>query len=174
MRTISVVPYNHHWPEAYTSEAASLKNVLKSVVISIHHIGSTSVPGLPSKPVLDMLIEVTSLAELERSSASLNALGYTARGENGIPGRRYFTKGETPRTHQIHAFAVNDEHIHRHVVFRDYLRENSDVRDEYAALKITLADKFKYDPAGYSAGKEPFIRLHQSIALKRGEAPPPG
>lgn len=94
MRTITVVAYDPRWPEMFTAESQLLQQVLPGgIAKAIHHIGSTSVPGLAAKPVIDILLEVPNLAELDACNTQMQQAGYIARGENGIAGRRYFVKG---------------------------------------------------------------------------------
>jgi GrpB-like predicted nucleotidyltransferase (UPF0157 family) len=101
----------------------------------IHHVGSTAVPGLAAKPIIDILIEVTGLEALDALHEDMKVIGYKPKGEFGIPGRRYYQKGGKQRTHQIHAFVTGDFNVTRHIAFRDYLRANSDVAREYGEVK---------------------------------------
>lgn len=113
MRTIIVVPYDDKWPEMFEAESSLIKTLLGGVAKSIHHIGSTSVPGLSAKPVIDILLEVSNINELDRYNSAMTRAGYIARGENGISGRRYFIKGGDQRSHHVHAFAVRDMQVFR-------------------------------------------------------------
>lgn len=89
-RQIVLEPYNPAWPAQFAEEEKRVREVLGDVALAVHHIGSTSVPGLAAKPVIDMLIEVSGLSALDDCNAVMQALGYTPRGEYGIPGRRYY------------------------------------------------------------------------------------
>ena len=103
---------------------------------------------------------------MDAAKDSLEALGYEYLGEFGIPGRRYLRKGGDERTHQVHVFAAEDEvNITRHLAFRDYLREHPDVRDEYAALKRALAEKYPYDIEAYCEGKDAFVKRYERESL---------
>jgi len=93
MRKIIVVPYDDRWPEMFEAESLLIKTLLGGMVKDVHHIGSTSVPGLSAKPVIDILLEVSDLKELDKYHSAMAHAGYIARGENGIAGRRYFIKG---------------------------------------------------------------------------------
>ena len=99
MRILTVVDYDDMWPTLFENERSLLQVTLGHVISQIHHIGSTSVPGLSAKPVIDILIEVTNLDELDSMNQAMERAGYTVRGENGISNRRYFTKGENQRSH---------------------------------------------------------------------------
>lgn len=93
MREIVVVQYNEKWPEMFEAESFLIQSLLGDVVRNVYHIGSTSVPGLPAKPVIDILLEVTDLNQLDQCNSAMANAGYVARGENGIAGRRFFIKG---------------------------------------------------------------------------------
>lgn len=103
-------------------------------------------------------------ARMVVNSAMLRA-GYVARGENGIPGRRYFIKGGDQRSHQVHTFTVGDLQILRHLAFRDYLRENRDIAETYAEVKHSAAVLSGNDVHRYSALKANFIEHHLRLAL---------
>lgn len=157
-RTVSIVPYQPDWPEAFSAEQQVLLARLGKLVIELHHIGSTAVPGLAAKPIVDLLLVVTDLSELDTHTAILAALGYVAKGENGITGRRYFCKGSPQRSHHLHAYMVGAEQIRQHLAFRDYLCAHPEKALAYAELKRNLAGQFPQDPARYQAGKDMFIQ----------------
>ncbi|MDC9820336.1 GrpB family protein [Pectobacterium polonicum] len=163
-RTIAVVDYDPHWVTNYATAARALAQALGAIAVRVHHIGSTAVPELPAKPVIDMLLEVVSLSELDRLDCVMIDLGYHPRGENGMAGRRYYTKGGEARTHHLHAFVVGNEHIQRHLAFRDYLRANPSVCAEYAAIKRAAALACDNDAAVYSQLKNDFIATHEARA----------
>lgn len=165
MRKISVVPYDDNWPDLFATECTLLQPVLGNVMTQIHHIGSTSVPGLAAKPVIDILLEVNDLNTLDSLNPVMTNAGYTARGENGIPGRRYFTKGGDARSHQVHAFTTGDAQLENHLAFRDYLRANSEAAAAYAQIKREAAWASHNDSQRYCALKEDFITHHLRVAL---------
>src|SRR4051812_35221263 len=103
---IHLVAHDTTWAAEFDREASVVKKSLGAALIDLHHIGSTAIPGIAAKPVIDMLAVVSSVQDLDRASSALEALGYEAKGEFGIPGRRYFRKDSPSgvRTHQIHAF----------------------------------------------------------------------
>jgi len=160
-RTISVLPYQASWPEGFHAEQTVLSAALGNTALALHHIGSTAVPGLAAKPILDLLLEVTDLAALDDQTAALAALGYIAKGENGIAGRRYFYKNSPKhsqqRSHHLHAFVRGAPQIRQHLALRDYLRQNPVAVAAYAALKLALAQQFPNDTQRYQAGKDHFI-----------------
>ncbi|MEQ9867567.1 GrpB family protein [Pectobacterium aroidearum] len=163
-RTITVVDYDPQWATNYATAARELTQALGEVVVNVHHIGSTAVLGLSAKPLIDMLLEVVSLSALDSFDHVMVDLGYRPRGENGIAGRRYYTKGGDVRTHHLHAFVVGDGHIQRHLAFRDYLRANPAVCAEYTAIKRAAALACDDDAAVYSQLKNDFIATHEALA----------
>ncbi|WIF56721.1 GrpB family protein [Atlantibacter hermannii] len=169
MRKITVVAYDARWPEQYETERTLLQATLGQVIYHIHHIGSTSVPGLAAKPVIDILLEVTALDELDRLNAAMAAIGYCARGENGISNRRYFTKGGDQRSHQVHAFVAGDTQIRKHLAFRDYLITHEETAARYAEIKRVAVRASENDAHRYSALKADFIEHHLRLALNTSE-----
>lgn len=165
-RKIIVTPYNPCWADIYSREASLLVTVCGGLLVCVHHIGSTAVPGLAAKPIIDILGEVSDINAVDQLSPALRKLGYAAWGENGLPGRRYFTKGGENRTHHLHIFSSSDPEALRHLYFRDYLCFHPQVAAEYAALKIKLALQHRHDPEGYSLGKSVFIAKIEKLALE--------
>ena len=164
---IVVTPYDPAWPELFQTEAAAVRDILSGNCVAVHHIGSTAVPGLAAKPIIDLMPVVRSLAEVDAAAPAFEALGYEYLGEFGIPGRRYLRKGGDERTHQIHIFSEGSRRdIERHLAVRDYLRTHPAVRDAYGALKAELARRYPYDIGGYCDGKEAFVRQMEADALE--------
>lgn len=163
---VRVVEYNPEWPAMFEAEKRLLENLLGDNVVAIFHIGSTSVPGLAAKPIIDIMPVVRDIGRLDRCADAMAAIGYEWKGEFGIDGRRYFPKGGRERTHQIHAFQYDTTaHILRHLAFRNYLRDNAGLRDDYAALKRGLAAKFPRDIGAYCDGKDEFVKRGERDAL---------
>jgi GrpB-like predicted nucleotidyltransferase (UPF0157 family) len=157
---IVLATHNPQWAPAFESEASAILEALSDLPIELHHIGSTAIPNIVAKPVIDMLGIVPTLEDLDMRGLRLSGLGYESLGEFGIPGRRYFRKDSPDgvRTHQLHAFAVGSPEIQRHLDFRDYLRAFPSDAAAYAALKMDLARHCGSDTAAYSDGKTEFIR----------------
>ena len=163
---ITVVNYDPEWPSKYARERDYITEILKDNCIAVYHIGSTSVPGLAAKPIIDIMAVVRSLEEVDTVADKFAEIGYEYLGEFGIKGRRYLRKGGDERTHQIHIFQADDwNNIGRHLAFRDYMRTHEKERDEYAKIKKDLAQKFPYDIDGYCDGKENFVREMEERAL---------
>lgn len=162
---VRVVPYRAEWVELFEREAELIREVFGEELEEIHHIGSTSVPGLRAKPIIDMMPLVRQIERVEAFNEAMGALGYEAMGEVGIPGRRYFRKGGYYRTHQAHIFQVDDPNVERHLAFRDYLREHPDVAAAYGELKARLAQQFPEDIDGYWEGKDAFVKATEQEAV---------
>lgn len=166
-RIIEVVDYQQQWADAFASEKKLIYSVLtQSNVDAIHHIGSTSVKGLCAKPIIDILFEIKNLDILDEESEQMASLGYRAKGEFGIPGRRYFQKGGIQRTHQVHAFLAKSPDVTRHLAFRDYLRNFPDIALEYGELKKAGATQCNNDIRAYSEYKNNFIKTHETKAMQ--------
>ena len=164
-RTIIVTPYQSNWKDDFLSEQNILNETLKSTTPIIHHIGSTSVPGLAAKPIIDILVEVSSLTELDLLNENMRSIGYTPRGEYGIPGRRYFIKGPIQRTYHLHAFEKGSPHIERHIVFRNYLISNPKIAAEYAEVKKMASKNCNNDSQKYCDLKNSFVQQIEKQAL---------
>lgn len=135
--------------------------------MDIHHIGSTSVPGLKAKPIIDIMPVVKHIEKIDSFNDQMAGLGYECMGELGMKGRRYFRKGGDNRTHQVHVFqADNKEDIHRHLAVRDYLRAHSEAAKQYGSLKENLAKQFPKDIAAYMDGKDAFVKQLERMALQ--------
>jgi GrpB-like predicted nucleotidyltransferase (UPF0157 family) len=170
MRKMEVQPYDSAWPSLYNAEASRLKEAFGTRLLAIHHIGSTSVPGLAARPTIDIMVEVHDIVAVDALYPALIALGYEHCGEFGIPGRRYFPRviGET-HTHHIHVFQVGDPQLLRHIAFRDYLIVHPDEAHAYGHLKTDLAERFTFDVSGYLNGKDAFIKALEHRALDWSE-----
>lgn len=163
---VIVVPYNPRWPCLYEREAAEIRRILGSLLVSIHHIGSTAVPGLAAKPIIDILPVVSDIRAMDPLRASFEGIGYAYMGEFGIPGRRYLRKGGDERTHHLHIFGQDSrEEIRRHLAVRDYLRTHPETALAYGNLKRTLAKRYPFDIDGYCDGKDAFVKVLERTAL---------
>jgi len=162
---VNVVSYNPKWRHQFKIEQQLLRQKLGNIVCSIHHIGSTSISGMSAKAIIDILIEVSSLGRLDDKEEIMLSLGYTSRGEYGIKGRRYYAKGNSNRSHQIHAFVRGDNNILRHIAFRDYIRAHPIIAKNYADLKIRLAIQFPDSIDDYCDGKNSFIKQYEFEAI---------
>ncbi|MBC7933244.1 MAG: GrpB family protein [Rubrivivax sp.] len=160
MRKVEVVPHNPQWRAAFEAEAKHVAAALGENVVAIHHIGSTAIPNIYAKPVVDLLVEVTDITEVDGQSSAMESLGYEVMGEYGIPGRRYFRKDnrEGIRTHHIHAFETGSAEVERHLAFRDYMIAHPGDAQRYSELKRKLAEQHPQSIDGYMDGKDGFIK----------------
>lgn len=128
--------------------------------MAVHHVGSTAIPGIYAKPILDLLVEVRGVAEVDGRSSSMESLGYQVMGEYGIPGRRYFRKDDREgiRTHHVHAFEAGSAEAERHLAFRDYMLAHPADAQRYSELKRRLAEEHAQSADGYMDGKDGFIK----------------
>jgi GrpB-like predicted nucleotidyltransferase (UPF0157 family) len=155
---IEIVPYSAEWPELFELEAHRIKSVCGDIITVVEHIGSTAIPGMPAKPILDIMPGLDSHQDGLKTIAPLQQLGYEYFGENGIPGRFYFgLRSEQRSVVHVHIFEIGTENWFRHLIFRDYLRSNPAVAAQYAELKRELAVRFRNDREAYTNGKSEFI-----------------
>jgi GrpB-like predicted nucleotidyltransferase (UPF0157 family) len=154
---VQLVPYDPQWPIEFDKERLEIEKAIGADILSVDHIGSTSIPGLCAKPIIDILIGLKDFGDGFRCVSALEKLGYTFRGEHGIPGRHYFRKG-SPRTHHLHMYTRGTPDWQHHILFRDYLRAHAAQRDSYAELKTALAKQYPENREKYLDGKAAFIQ----------------
>ena len=162
-----VMPHDPSWAAEALSEAKAIQIAHGTLDLTLHHIGSTTIPGILAKPIIDLLGEVADLASLDAASKTMRDLGYEVMGAYGIDGRRYFRKTDANgrRTRHLHIFTKGSPHIERHLAFRDYLRAHGEVAAAYSALKaqLTRDDACSWDT--YLDEKAPFVRQTERAAL---------
>jgi GrpB-like predicted nucleotidyltransferase (UPF0157 family) len=158
--TVKLLPYNYRWIELYKQEEKLLFSLIGQYVIDIQHVGSTSIEGLDSKPIIDIAAGVKSLDDVESFRDLLEDAGYQYRGSAGVEGRVMFAKGsEDSRTHYLHIEVYDGDLWKNHIYFRDYLRLNKKSVEEYSRLKKELARKFNEDRESYTSAKNDFINF---------------
>ena len=158
---VIVEPYDPEWPNLFLAEKARLDVVLHSYIDVIEHVGSTSVPGLAAKPVIDILVGIRSLGDTPHFVPLLQAIGYiyVPEYEVDLPERRYFKKvTATAHTHHLHVAETYSKFFHDHIHFRDVLRAHPDVAAAYAELKLNLAAQYRNDRSAYTHAKSGFIQ----------------
>ena len=159
--------YSTEWPARFHLEAERLGRLLGDELVAVHHIGSTSVPGLAAKPILDLLPLVRDITRVDGRTSALQEAGYQAWGEYGLPGRRYFTRDhEGHRTHNVHVYQADDPEVDRHLAFCAYLRAHEQARTEYEALKREAYAHHPADIAAYNAHKNAWIKQMERAALE--------
>jgi GrpB-like predicted nucleotidyltransferase (UPF0157 family) len=168
VRKVEVVPHNSQWRAAFEAEAKLVAAALGENVVAIHHIGSTAIPNIYAKPIIDLLVEVRDITEVDGRSSAMGSLGYEAMGEFGIPGRRYFRRDNQAgvRTHQIHVFEAGSAEVERHITFRDYMIAHPGDAQRYSELKRKLAEEHPQNMDGYMDGKDGFIKQMDQKAAR--------
>ena len=155
MRLVRVVPHDPRWTRLFQEAAAQLHDAFGEYLLALHHIGSTAIPGMPAKPVIDILPVVQDIERVTDAEPALTRHGYEPRGKYGIPGRRYFFREEAGRrTHHVHVYEREDPAVTRHLAFRDYLIAYPDEATRYAQLKVSLAVRHRDERQRYVEGKQ--------------------
>lgn len=162
MDEVEIVEYNPDWPNMFEREAEAIRKVLLlDLIVEIEHIGSTAVPGLAAKPVIDIMIGVRCLSDGQSTIEPLEDLRYVYWRDNPNPERMFFVKGMPPygekRTHHVHVVKFDGEFWQRRL-FRDYLRIHPEEALRYEILKRDLATLFRNDREAYTQGKGDYVR----------------
>jgi putative glutamine amidotransferase len=157
-RAYGIVERDPRWPAMFEEEAGRIRAALGEIAVRIEHVGSTAVPGLAAKPIIDIQVSVEQMAPREPFVTALEALGYTFVADPTDAEHEYFKKEvDGVRTHQIHVCLVGSDWERRHLAFRDHLRAHPDDAARYAELKRRLAAEHPNDILGYIDAKEPFV-----------------
>ncbi len=160
---VEVVPYDLKWPLMFQEEKKALERTFPG--IPIEHIGSTAVPGLMAKPVIDIMLLVPEVPDRCEYESKLHSLGYEFVLKDDS-GRLFFRKGH-PRTHHLHIVQMGGTEALKHLTFRDYLISHPETASEYVRLKLELAHRFRHDRSRYVEGKSEFIEKVTEKALAR-------
>jgi GrpB-like predicted nucleotidyltransferase (UPF0157 family) len=153
---VQLTSYRAEWVALFAQEKQRVLAAIGAHILDIQHVGSTSIPGMPAKPVLDIAVAVRSFEEAIVCIAPMEELAYRYRGQLGIPNRHYFVKGE-PRTHQVHMLERHGTEWERMLLFRDFLCAHPPEAAEYAALKYRLAAAYPTDVEQHTNSKSAFI-----------------
>jgi GrpB-like predicted nucleotidyltransferase (UPF0157 family) len=175
---VELVPHDPRWAEMARDETRRLKAALGDTLVTVHHIGSTAIPGIKAKPVVDLIPIVRDLADLDAKEDAVRALGYKWFGEYGLPGRRYcyLREPETgARRFQLHCYVEGDAGVPRHLAFRDYLIAHPFLAKEYKFEKIRAAAVVADDVNAYNDEKDAWIKRveRDAIAWYAGVNPAP-
>ena len=165
---VELHPHSPAWIETARRESAALKAELGELLLAAEHMGSTAIPGIAAKPVIDLLPIARDDAALDAMEPGMRKLGYEWLGEFGIPGRRYCRRNDPAtgkRTFQLHCFAQNATEIARHFAFRDYLRAHPDIAKAYEAEKRRAAALHPDNTLDYNAAKNDWIKKTERDAL---------
>jgi GrpB-like predicted nucleotidyltransferase (UPF0157 family) len=169
LKFVEVVPHQPAWQTSFASAAADIKAILQNNFVAIHHIGSTAIPTIYAKPIVDILPVVKNLNEVDALNSQFEALGYVCMGEYGISGRRFYWKSVNHRTHNIHLFEQGSPEIIRHLAFKEFMLAHEDYAQSYSLIKRALAEVFPHDIESYVNGKSSFVQM---IDYKTGTALP--
>ena len=165
-KPVEVVTYDPQWITRFRVEAERLRMLFGPEVLAIHHIGSTAVPGITAKPIIDILLEVRDIDRIDSYNGRMRALGYDPRGAYGLPRRRYFPRVENgSHTFHVHTWQHGDSEIARHLAFRDYMIAHPDEALAYGRLKQELVERFAGDKEQYIAGKDAYCQEIEQRAL---------
>jgi GrpB-like predicted nucleotidyltransferase (UPF0157 family) len=170
---VELVPHDPRWAVMAQEEGEALATALGSTLLAIHHIGSTAIPGISAKRILDLIPVVTGLPELDVRQGDIKELGYEWWGELGLPGRRYCSKSELRtgrRLIQLHCYVIGSPEIERHLAFRNYLRERLEIARAYDQEKVRCQSLHPNDSHAYSDCKGAWIRTIEAEALVRYRA----
>lgn len=167
--TVQLLPYDSAWADEYKEEEIRLRGIFGDSLVDIQHVGSTSIPGMVAKPLIDIAVAVRSLEVVDQFIPALVAAGYEHMPERITPNRAFFPKGpREARTHHLSIVVAGGKEWNGYVGFRDYLRTHPAAVKEYNDLKTVLAKKFANDRYAYTAAKESFITsIHERIREDR-------
>jgi GrpB-like predicted nucleotidyltransferase (UPF0157 family) len=160
---VLIEDYDPAWPRLFSQLAAKVRAVLGRLAVTVEHVGSTAVPGLAAKPIIDLDVVLGSAADLPEAIGLLAANGYVHEGDLGIAGREAFRCPPGESRHHLYVLAEGAPELRRHLALRDALRGNDELRDRYAALKRSLAMAYRDDRSSYTEGKSAFI--NSTLAL---------
>jgi len=165
---VELLPHSPNWASMACAESARLHRTLGDVLLAVHHIGSTSIPGILAKPIVDLIPVVTNLDAFDQAMPRMTSVGYECLGEFGIVGRRYCRRFDLvtgKRLFQLHFFARNSSEIERHLAFANYLRAYPAIAKEYESQKIRAAALYPDDTAKYNNAKNDWIKRVEQEAL---------
>ena len=163
---IRLVPYDTAWASSFAAEQQRLLSLFPLELRAVEHIGSTAIPGMPAKPIVDMLAGVDSMAVADALFEQVLRHGYTtSRAFNEmLPDRRWFMRSANGhRTHHLHVVVFGSPAWHKHLRFRDRLRSNAALAQSYALLKAELAARFEHDREAYTDAKSEFVASVLSV-----------
>lgn len=169
-RKVIILPYDPAWASDFAAIKREIEEAIGDVILGIEHVGSTAVEGLSAKPCIDIDVVIRSYEDLDEVIRGLAAIGYRHEGDLGIPGREAFAYENKSylQTHHLYVCPRDSEELHRHVVFRDYLRSHPEAVRRYSQVKETAARLYPDDIDGYIAFKSPCIEeLYRLCGLRK-------
>lgn len=171
-KPIEVVPFDQNWKVEFRRLKEMLEGILGDIPIAIEHVGSTSVEGLAAKPIIDLVVVIESYADLPKVIDILAKHGYEHRGDQGVEGREVFKRSfkDDFMTYHLYVCPKDGKGYLEQVAFRDYIRENEEARNEYAALKYRLAKEYRNDREAYCDNKTEFVTGILKKTLYKGQS----
>ncbi len=154
---IQIVDYDPAWAIDFARLRLHLLATVEDIALAVEHVGSTAVPCLAAKPILDVDVVVASVSQVQAVIARLAEIGYMHLGDLGIAGREAFASPSNTPVHHLYVIVKGSEPWRNHIQFRDYLREHAEAAEAYARLKRSLAEKFRNDRDGYTGAKTDFV-----------------
>lgn len=168
----SPIKYDSKWPQHFLELSEQIKLALGENLVHLHHIGSTAIPGLMAKPIIDMLGEAKNIDQIADAKLAMEALGFEFKGEYGIPERAYFSKKSDIAVH-LHISPRDNYQIEKHLIFRDYLLEHPKAKSEYQNKKEELLATSPQDRQAYQTGKNVLIiEITKAAYQWKGKTPP--
>lgn len=167
LKYVELKPHDPAWSSLFIEAEAEIQSILQDNCIEIHHIGSTAIPDIHAKPIIDVLPVVKDISLVDSFNAKFEAQGYVCMGEYGIPGRRFYWKSKSKRTHNIHLFEQGSPEISKYLRFKEFMLSHEDYAKAYSLIKCSLAEVFSQDIESYVNGKASFVQL---IDYKAGVA----
>ncbi|WP_445149403.1 GrpB family protein [Baekduia sp. Peel2402] len=168
---IRIVEYDRAWPALAERELRRIEEAVGDAVVRVEHVGSTAVPGLAAKPIVDLQLSVDAIEPQERYVVALVGLGYLFAPAPESPDYHFFGKPpERPRTHHLHVCEAGSQHELRHLAVRDFLRSHPDEAARYAALKRDVAARHPQDRLAYIEGKDAYVTALERRAVSWARA----
>ena len=165
---VRLLPHDPAWADQASEEAARILKAIWPAIIEMHHVGSTSIPGIAAKPIIDLVGVTPNLDAIEAARPRLEELGYAWHGEYGVDGRRFCTLSDPmtgKRRFHLHCYADGDHSIRRHIAFRDYLRARPEMAEAYQQMKEGCAARHPDDSNAYTICKDSWIKQTEAEAL---------
>jgi len=168
IRAIEVVDPDPEWASRFFAESERIATILGTALVRIEHIGSTAIPGIKAKPIVDLMPLVVSIDSVDALESEFETAGYNWYHEYGLPGRRYVNRDDVAagkRIANVHIYQTDNPEVARHLAFRDYLRANPNLAAQYGAVKVQCAARYAHDVDAYNECKGQWIKPVELAAV---------